>query len=99
MAARAASQHTQYSRRRSNTATSMIRTPITPAKIGDVKNFTAWVHEPKENTNVAFNCAYWPGVSEGDVFRVTHVDGKDGQGFFFVLLRDDGIAKPQLQAS
>ncbi|EIN07073.1 hypothetical protein PUNSTDRAFT_114572 [Punctularia strigosozonata HHB-11173 SS5] len=77
----------------------MIRTPATPAKVGDAKNFTAWVHEPKENINVALNCSHWPGVSEGDVFRVTHADGKDARGFLFVLLRDDGVAKPQLQFS
>jgi DEP domain-containing protein 5 len=77
----------------------MIRTPITPVKFGDAKNFTAWVHEPKENVNIAFNCSHWPGVGEGDVFRVTHADDKDRHGFFFVLLKDDGVTKPQLQVS
>lgn len=107
---RAESQHTQYGRRRSNTATSVLRspaphTPLPPPptlKVGDSKVFNSWVHEPKESHAVIFNQAWWMGVAEGDMLRVIGNSGdaekraEDG-GFLFIVPRDEGCSKPQLQ--
>lgn len=102
---RAESQHTQYSntrRQRSNTATSLLRPPITPLalKIGDSKTLNLWVHDAKENQGVVFNHSCWPGVGEGDMIRVTR-SGEDAEttGFLFIVPKDDGSAKPQSQVS
>jgi DEP domain-containing protein 5 len=97
---RAESQHPQYGRRRSNTATSMMRSPAPagPLKVGDSKVFNSWVHDPKDSQSVIFNQLWWPGVAEGDMLRVTGsgADG-DGSGFLFIVPKDEGCAKPQLQ--
>lgn len=108
---RAESQHTQYGRRRSNTATSVLRSPAPapppPLKVGDSKVFNSWVHEPKESQAVIFNQSWWPGVVEGDMLRVTGNTGTgtaadaekvlDDGGFLFIVPKDEGRAKPQLQ--
>lgn len=97
---RAESQHTQYGRRRSNTATSLLRTPATPVplKYGDSKVLNLWVHDQKESQTVIFNQTWWQGAAEGDMLRVTG-SGADSftSGFLFIVPKDEGCAKPQLQ--
>ena len=44
-----------------------------------------------------FNQAYWPGVAEGDMLRVTGALSDGNSGFLFEVPQDDGCAKPQLQ--
>ncbi|KAF7986603.1 hypothetical protein HWV62_26386 [Athelia sp. TMB] len=104
---RAESLATQYGRRRSNTATSVLRSPA-PApfpslKIGDSKVLNSWVHETKESKAVIFNQAWWPGVEEGDMLRVTastemkDEKQQDDGGFLFIVPKDEVCPKPQLQ--
>jgi DEP domain-containing protein 5 len=95
---RAESQHAQYGRRRSNTGSSMLRSPapILPLKVGDSKVFNSWVHDPKESQAVIFNRSWWPGVVEGDMLRIT-CSGTDDSGVLFIIPKDEGYAKPQLQ--
>ncbi|KAJ7154183.1 hypothetical protein C8R46DRAFT_1297935 [Mycena filopes] len=95
---RAESQST-YGRRRSNTAQSMLR-PMpapTPLKIGDFQVLNSWVHDLKESTTVIFNQSWWPGVCEGDMLSVSSYSG--AEAFVFIVPRDEGCAKPQLQIS
>ncbi|KZT26603.1 hypothetical protein NEOLEDRAFT_1062935 [Neolentinus lepideus HHB14362 ss-1] len=96
---RAESQHPQYTRRRSNTATSLFKGPVTPLKVGDKKTFTIWVHDPKDSPNVLFNHSLWPGIAEGDMLSVRSPGAEDSAGFFFVASKEEGNVKPQLQIS
>ena len=104
---RAESLATQYGRRRSNTATSVLRSPapapLPSLKIGDSKVLNSWVHETKESKAVIFNQAWWPGVEEGDMLRVTASTGmndekqQDDGGFLFIVPKEEVCPKPQLQ--
>ncbi|KAK0205670.1 hypothetical protein IW262DRAFT_1450941 [Armillaria fumosa] len=99
---RAESQQPQFNRRRSNTAQSILRPlppPVLcpPLEIGDTVVLNSWVHDPKDNQNVAFNHARWPGVTEGEMISVTANGGNES--FFFIVPKDDGSNKPQLQIS
>jgi hypothetical protein len=97
---RSESLHTQYRRKRSNTVQSAIRsTPASPLKVGDFGVLNAWVHDPKESANVIFNQAWWPGVAEGDILRVSanNAEGSPESGFLFIFTRAEGFLKPQLQ--
>lgn len=96
---RAESQQSQYSRRRSNTAQSILRpTPVVPLQYGDSKVLNSWVHDAKESANVIFNQSFWSGVAEGDLLRVVGGTSEDlGAGFLFRVPKDDGCSKPQLQ--
>jgi hypothetical protein len=87
-------------RRRSNTTQSIFRNPPLdplPLKVDDSRVLNSWVHDPKESATVIFNQAYWPGVAEGDMLRVTGTHSDSGSGFLFEVPQDDGCAKPQLQ--
>ncbi|PBK93214.1 hypothetical protein ARMGADRAFT_1165448 [Armillaria gallica] len=99
---RAESQQPQFNRRRSNTAQSILRplpppVPCPPLEIGDTVVLNSWVHDPKDNQHVAFNHARWPGVTEGEMISVTANGGNES--FFFIVPKDDGSNKPQLQIS
>ncbi|KAF9818951.1 hypothetical protein IEO21_02365 [Rhodonia placenta] len=90
----------QFGRRRSNTVQSIHKNPplsATPLKVGDSKTFTTWVHEPKESNNVILNPDHWPGVTEGDVLRLSS-GCEASSGFLFIVQRDEGL-KRQLQVS
>ncbi|KAF5323868.1 hypothetical protein D9611_008253 [Ephemerocybe angulata] len=99
---RAESVHSQYSRRRSNTAQSIARIPPPPPPppppliVGSSKVLNAWVHEIKDSPNVIINHAHWPGVVEGDLLRMTTADEREG--FLFFVPRDEG-RRVQLQIS
>jgi hypothetical protein len=73
--------------------------------VGDQKTFTLWVHETKETPSIIFNQSWWPGVSEGDLLRLTGGRDQEGEishvqeGFYFFVPKDDGCAKPKLQVS
>ncbi|KAH6902312.1 vacuolar membrane-associated protein IML1 [Coprinopsis sp. MPI-PUGE-AT-0042] len=104
---RGESQHSQqsiYGRRRSNTSQSIIRAlpvpapPPPPLQIGELRTLNAWVHDLKESPNIIFNHLYWPGVAEGDLLRVT-IGDPSSPGFLFLVRRDDGSARSQLQVS
>jgi len=98
MSTRADSQHSQYTRRRSNTAQSIVRNlPHSPLRVGDTKVFNLWVDDTKESVSVLFNQTWWPGVLEGDMLRVTGLNSDFKSGFLFVVPKDDGNLKPQLQ--
>jgi hypothetical protein len=86
-----------YGRRRSNTAQSLLRPmpAAAPLKIGDFQVFNSWVHDLKESTTVIFNHAWWPGVCEGDMLSVSSYSG--AEAFVFIVTRDEGCPKPQLQ--
>ncbi|KAJ6531070.1 hypothetical protein B0H19DRAFT_468673 [Mycena capillaripes] len=88
-----------YGRRRSNTAQSLLRPmpAAPPLKIGDFQVLNSWVHDLKESTNVIFNQSWWPGVCEGDMLSVSSYSG--AEAFVFIVPRDEGCAKPQLQIS
>ncbi|KAJ7137941.1 hypothetical protein C8R44DRAFT_339542 [Mycena epipterygia] len=88
-----------YGRRRSNTAQSVLRPmpPVTPLKVGDFQVLNSWVHDLKESTNVIFNQSWLPGVCEGDMMSVASYSG--AEAFVFIVPRDEGCAKPQLQIS
>jgi DEP domain-containing protein 5 len=97
---RTESQQPPPGRRRSNTAHSVFRNPpvvSAPLKFDDAKVLNSWVHDPKESATVIFNQAYWPGVAEGDMLRVTGIHSENTSGFLFEVPKDDGCAKPQLQ--
>ncbi|KAH8829331.1 hypothetical protein DL96DRAFT_1814564 [Flagelloscypha sp. PMI_526] len=96
---RSDSQISQYRRRRSNTAQSVLRPvpPVTPVQVGESSKLKAWVHELREASSVIFNNSYWPGVSRGDLLRVTSQGSEDG--FLFTVSAEDGNVKPQLQIS
>ncbi|KAJ7633176.1 hypothetical protein FB45DRAFT_1058142 [Roridomyces roridus] len=88
-----------YGRRRSNTAQSMFRPmpEVVPLQVGDLKVFNSWVHDLKESTNVIFNHSWWPGVCEGEMMSVASLNG--GDAFVFIVPRDEGCVKAQLQIS
>ncbi|KAJ6526232.1 hypothetical protein DFH09DRAFT_1328576 [Mycena vulgaris] len=88
-----------YGRRRSNTAQSLLR-PMPaagPLKVGDSQVLNSWVHDLKESTTVIFNQSWWPGVCEGDMLSVASYSG--AEAFVFMVSRDEGCPKPQLQIS
>lgn len=91
----------QYGRKRSNTAQSLARLPpSTPAvqlKLGDSKILNTWVHDPKESPKVILNQSWWPGVTEGDLLRVTQ--SGDTSGYLFTVPKDEGCPKPTLQVN
>lgn len=66
-----------------------------PLKVGDFQVLNSWVHDPKESTNVIFNHSFWPGVCEGDMLSVMSYSG--AEAFVFIVPRDEGCSKPQLQ--
>lgn len=92
-----------YSRRaRSNTAQSILRpvpVPPTPLQVGDSRTFTLWVHDPKESSSVIINQVYWPGVAEGDMLSIAARSGAESEAFLFMVPKDEGCSKPQLQVS
>ncbi|KAJ7069707.1 hypothetical protein C8F01DRAFT_1245893 [Mycena amicta] len=98
MSATRAESQPGYGRRRSNTAQSVLRPmPAAPLNIGDFQVFNSWVHDLKESRNVMFNQSYWPGVHEGDMLSVAGVNGTEA--FVFIVPRDEGCSRPQLQIS
>ncbi|KAJ7706855.1 hypothetical protein B0H17DRAFT_1001281 [Mycena rosella] len=88
-----------YGRRRSNTAQSLLRPmpAAPPLKLGDFQVLNSWVHDLKESTTVIFNQSWWPGVCEGDMLSVASYSG--AEAFVFIVPRDEGCSKPQLQIS
>ena len=70
--------------------------PSVPLDYGASTVLNSWVHDVKESPNVTLNHAYWPGVREGDMLSVS---AGEGRAFLFVVPKDDGVSKPQLQAS
>lgn len=88
-------------RRRSNTAQSVFRNATvasTPLRFGDSKSLTAWVHDPKESSTITFNPIWWPGSVEGDLLYVSHQRWEESrQGFLFLVPKDEGNIKHQLQ--
>jgi len=99
----ASREHSQYSRRRSNTGQSSFRAlpvhpPAAPLVVGDSKVLNAWVHDVKDSHAVLLNQSWWPGVKEGDLLRVSSSSADDeDSAFLFIVPRDDYCAKPQLQ--
>lgn len=98
----ASREQSQFGRRRSNTATSnfnRILPAYIPLKLGDTKVLNAWVHDQKDQPSVIFNQTWWPGVAEGDLLRVSSSAAQepDEQSFLFLVPRDEGCSKPQLQ--
>ncbi|TFY55303.1 hypothetical protein EVG20_g9368, partial [Dentipellis fragilis] len=88
----------QYGRRRSNTAQSVFRNPPPPLKYGDTKVLTLWTHDT--SPNVILNQAYWPGVAEGDLIKVTPANSEEQFGFLFVVgSNEDSSTIPQRQIS
>ncbi|KAJ3568302.1 hypothetical protein NP233_g5802 [Leucocoprinus birnbaumii] len=99
---RAESQHSHFSRRRSNTAQSVLRalpTPLpTPLKVGDSRTLNLWVHEAKDAPGVLFNHASWPGVAEGDLIRVNKIGTESSdETFLFLVPKEDPNPRAQLQ--
>ncbi|KAF9261252.1 hypothetical protein L218DRAFT_961730 [Marasmius fiardii PR-910] len=95
--ARTEAQQGQYGRRRSNTTQSMFRsTPNVPLLYGDNTVLNSWVHDVKDSPNVILNHAYWPSVREGDMLSIS---AGEGRAFLFVVPKDEGCPKPQLQIS
>ena len=100
---RAESVHSQYGRRRSNTSQSIARVlpppppPPPPLKYGSSKVLNAWVHEVKDSPSIALNHAFWPGVAEGDLLRITTAGSNEG--FLFSATRDELQSRTQLQVS
>ncbi|PPQ63384.1 hypothetical protein CVT24_005649 [Panaeolus cyanescens] len=96
-------EQSRYGRRRSDTTTSNFRVLPTyiPLKIGDTKVLNAWVHDQKDQPSVIFNQTWWPGVAEGDLLRVSSsaAQDPDEQSFLFLVPKDEGCYKPQLQIS
>lgn len=99
---RSESQTPQFGRRRSNTAQSIYKTqPLsaTPLKIGDSKTLITWVHDVKDSPNVTLNQAWWSGVAEGDMLRLSANPSDNASGFLFIFQRDEGSVRHQLQVS
>ncbi|TCD67635.1 vacuolar membrane-associated protein iml1 [Steccherinum ochraceum] len=89
-------------RRRSNTAQSLFKNPpqsATPLLVGDFKVLTTWVHDPKESTAITLNQSFWPGLTEGDLLQLSAPNAEQSSGFLFIVPRDEGVAKQQLQIS
>lgn len=73
---------------------------ITTLQVGDYTILNAWVHDNvKESNAILFNQSLWPGVVEGDMLRITasNEDSDPGAGILFIVPRDEGSSKPQLQ--
>ena len=103
----------QVGRKRSNTVQSLYKNPPSipsipalPLKLGDTKVLTTWVHDPKDSTAIILNRSWWPGVVEGDMFRLTphssqsHTSSsaQETAGMVFVASNEE-IQKHQLQVS
>lgn len=102
MSSRAESQHSHFSRRRSNTAQSALRTLPTPLpsplKIGDSKTFNLWVHEVRDASGVLFNHSLWPGVAGGDLMKVSKIGSENSdETFLFFVPKEDQSPRAQLQ--
>ncbi|KAL0572471.1 vacuolar membrane-associated protein iml1 [Marasmius crinis-equi] len=96
-AVRGESQQPHYGRRRANTSQSMFRPILSePLVYGSSTVLNSWVHDVKDSPNVILNHAYWPGVRERDLLSVS---AGDGRAFLFVVPKDGGVSKPQLQIS
>ncbi|KAF8630448.1 hypothetical protein AX17_005425 [Amanita inopinata Kibby_2008] len=99
---RAESQQSHYGRRRSNTAQSVLRPlpqNVSPIKVGESKVLNLWVHDVKDSPSILFNQSWWPGVTEGDLLRVMCANAGVDSSFLFVVPKDDGSSRPQLQIS
>lgn len=84
----------QFGRIRSNTAQSATVSP----NLGDSKVLNAWVHDVKESPAVIFNHSWWSGVAEGDLLKVVSSNADNPESaFLFMVPRDEGCPKPQLQ--
>ena len=84
----------QFGRRRSNTAQSA----TVSLDLGDSKVLNAWVHDVKDSPAVIFNHSWWPGVAEGDLLKVVSSNADNPESaFLFMVPRDEGCPKPQLQ--
>lgn len=104
MLSRAESQHSHFSRRRSNTAQSALRTLPTPLpsplKIGDSKIFNLWVHEVRDASGVLFNHSLWPGAAGGDLMKVSKIGSENSdETFLFFVPKEDQSPRAQLQLS
>lgn len=101
---RAESQHSHFSRRRSNTAQSVLRAlPANlpnPLKVGDSRTFNLWVRETKDSPGVLFNHSSWPGAAEGDLMRVSKIGSESlDETFLFFVPKEDQNPRAQLQVS
>lgn len=88
------------SRRRSNTAQSVFKNSsqsTAPLQIGDTKILTTWVHDPKESPAITLNQSFWPGLIEGDLLQLSVNNAESASGFLFIVPKDEGVAKQQLQ--
>ena len=84
----------QFSRIRSSTAQSS----TVSLDLGDSKVLNAWVHDVKDSPAVIFNHSWWPGVAEGDLLKVVSSNADNPESaFLFMVPRDEGCPKPQLQ--
>ena len=96
-------EQSQFGRRRSNTAQSTFRAippPLTAIslRLGDSKVLNAWVHDVKDSPAVIFNQSWWPGVAEGDLLKVLSSNADHPESaFLFLVPKDEGCSKPQLQ--
>ena len=98
---RSESQTSQYGRKRSNTVQSSYKAPLPslPLKLVENKNFTTWVHDPKDSPSVILNHAYWPGVAEGDMLQLTaNASSSGSSGVLFIVSKDEA-QKHQLQVT
>ena len=84
----------QFGRLRSNTTQSA----TVSLDFGDSKVLNAWVHDVKDSPAVIFNHSWWPGVAEGDLLKVLSSNADNPESaFLFLVPRDEGCPKPQLQ--
>ena len=84
----------QFGRIRSNTAQSS----TVSLSLGDSTVLNAWVHDVKDSHAVIFNHSWWPGVAEGDLLKVVSSNADNPESaFLFMVPRDEGCPKPQLQ--
>ena len=97
---RSESQAPQYGRKRSNTVQSIYKStaiPALPLKLGDSKQLTTWVHDPKDSPTVILNQTWWPGVAEGDMLQLTaHASASSSSGMLFIVPKEEA-QKHQLQ--
>jgi DEP domain-containing protein 5 len=107
MASRTSSVGSAPNRRRSNTVTSFVSThrnspltpasaspvPLTPARLGEKRVLTAWVHDPRESPDVIFNRAVW-NAGPGSIVRVVPMEedsssGGEERAFMFAVPEGD----------
>jgi len=91
-----------YTRRRSNTATSL-RGPALAATVqfGDSITLVAWVHTDGNPSTVLLNFAAWPGIGEGDLVELTCRGRKasDDVSFVFTVKDVEDARRPRQQIS